>query len=187
MLPNLICQLPRKKFIFVRTLIKFNKCIPSGQTILNERHEKRMQKFKYLTKETLLSLRILKVSIVSGSSLCSRSFWARCACVGIGRSSTCPFPAPLGWWVGISSVMHGCQVVRALSFDFDETALVCCERGPAVAPSHAVSRNIYYFRNSYSCKQYRQYWVQRAPSHFAGPCSSYSTSMPTHLLLVRSF
>lgn len=66
MLPNLICQLPRKKFIFVRTLIKFNKCIPSGQTILNERHEKSMKKFKYLTKENL-SPRILKVSIVSGS------------------------------------------------------------------------------------------------------------------------
>ena len=91
MLPNLICQLPRKKFIFVRTLIKFNKCIPSGQKILNERQEKSLQKLKYLTQENVLSLRDLNVSIVSDSSLCNR-----CACTDIGRSSTGPFPAPLG-------------------------------------------------------------------------------------------
>jgi len=56
--------------------------------------KKLMQKFKYLTKEILLSLRVLKVSIVSDSSLCNRSFWSKVCLNGhwalLHSSFSCP-------------------------------------------------------------------------------------------------
>jgi len=111
--------------------------------------KKLMQKFKYLTKEILLSLRVLKVSIVSDSSLCNRSFWSKVCLNGhwalLHSSFSCPPGLVSGHsWSHAPLLSGNWAVFSNLTSSVDKTMFVYCGRGTADVPSHAVYRHIYY-------------------------------------------
>lgn len=131
---------------------------------MKDMKKKLMQKFKYLTKEILLSLRVLKVCIVSDSSLCNRSFWYKVCLNGhwalLYTSFSCPpglvsghsssySPWLSGYYAGFFFVFP-----PILTSSVDKTMFVYCGRGTADVPSHTVYRQYLLLNDLYNCQQY---------------------------------